>query len=557
MSNRRSILLLLAGIVLLVAVHFAVDCSRGGQGGVVRRSVLLNPSETVSRIEVVRRGEPPTVLVRTNDEWRIVAPFPGSADEQAVKRLLDALSFAPIADALTDAELLKMGKDKASYSLEPPALTVKVSDADGEASVSLGAPTPSADGVYASVAGVDAVFIVPPEVLSAADAPAGSFRRRTLFLSTPAAITSFDVKRGTGNLTTFERDGDGWKTADGQASAAKIKAFLSALTAAEAVGFVWPVGASNETVGASASLLAGYGLDPESSVTVTLKSVDGAVGQTSFGKDAGEGLVYALAHNGGAIVTVPAALKDDVSQETSLFSDPRLFPLEARKVSTFTITDGDVSYALSRDAEGAWRLESPITAPADKSAVEAMLARLLALSPSDADASGVSVSFTSDSKPVRVSRKSVLGDGGFEQLRSLEVVKIDPAIVKRLVRTFGGKTVTIAYARDRRVWDVETEGVSGSVDDKSVEIVLAALNPLTAKRVEKLKVSAADLAGYGLDHPFMTLAIDQDREDVVRRNLILGAPTDGGRFATVGSSDAVFVLSNEMVTKLSLPLLTE
>ena len=30
----------------------------------------------------------------------------------------------------------------------------------------------------------------------------GSFRRRTLFLSTPAAITSFDVKRGTGNLTT-------------------------------------------------------------------------------------------------------------------------------------------------------------------------------------------------------------------------------------------------------------------------------------------------------------------------------------------------------------------
>ena len=261
--------------------------------------------------------------------------------------------------------------------------------------------------------------------------------------------------------------------------------------------------------------------------------------------------------SGGAVVTVPAALKDAVAQDTSLFADSRLFPVEARSVAAFAVSDGDVSYALTRDGEGAWRLDSPISAPADKTAVEGLLARLLALSPSDADDSGILVSMSSDAKPVAVSRKSALGDERLDQLRSKEVVKVDPAIVKRLVRTLGGNTAAVAYARDRRVWDVETEGLSGSVDDKAVGAVLEALNPLVAERVEKLKVSEADLAAYGLDRPFMTLAVDQDREDAVRRNLILGATVGDGRYATVGASDAVFVLSGDTVSKLSLPLLAD
>ena len=557
MSNRRSILMLLAGIVLLAAAHFAVDCSRGAGGGPVLRSVLLPPSDSVSRIEVARRGSPSTVLVRTNDAWQLTSPFAGSADDQVVKRLLDTLSFVPVTDSLTDAELLKMGRERSDFSLGASVLTVAVTDADGEEAVSFGMPTPNADGVYASVAGIDAVFIVPTNVLSAANLSADRFRRRALFLEEPSTVTAFDVRRGKSGVISFEREGDGWRTADEQASSAKVASFLANLTAAEATGFVWPVGATNETAVASASLLAGYGLDPESSVTVTLKTVDGAGGQASFGKEAGEGLVYALVQNGGAVVTVPAALKDVAAQETALFADSRLFPVEARSVSTFTVSDGDVSYAMTRDSAGAWRLDSPISAPADKSSVEALLARLLALSPSDVDPAGVTVAMSSDAKPVSVSRRSALGDGRFAQLRSKEVVKVDPAIVKRLVRTLGGRVVAVVYARDRRVWDVETEGISGTVDGKSVGSVLEALNPLVAERVEKLKVSEADLAAYGLDRPYMTLAVDQDREDAVRRNLILGATVEGGRYATIGASDAVFVLSDDTVSKLTLPLISE
>ena len=558
MSNRRSILMLLAGIVLLVAAHFAVDCSRGGRSVVAsRRDALLEPSESVTRIEIARHGSPQTVLVRSNDTWQLSAPFSGSADDRVVKRLLDALSFTPVSAVVSDAELLKMGRERADFALESAALAVSVSDADGEMTVSFGRSSPNSDGTYASVSGVDAVFIVPPEVKSAADVSADGFRRRALFVVEPTTVASFDVRNGKGGVVSFERDGDVWRTADGQASSAKIKAFLSALTSAEASGFVWPVGATNESAVASASLLAGYGLDPESSVTVTLKTVDGAGGQASFGKDAGEGLVYALVQNGGAVVTVSASLKDAVAGRRALFEDSRLFMVEARNVSTFTVADGDVSYALTRDSAGTWRLDSPISAPADKAAVEDLLARLLALSPSDADSAGISVSLSPDEKPAKVSRRSALGDGSFAQLRSKEVVKVDPAIVKRLVRTFGGKTVAVAYDRDRRAWDVETEGLSGSVDDNAVVDVLEALNPLVAERVEKLKVSEGDLAGYGLDRPFMTLAVDQDREDAVRRNLLLGAPAEGGRYATIGASDAVFILSDETVSRLARPLVAD
>ena len=557
MSNRRSILMLLSGIVLLLAAHFAVDCSRGGGPAAPRRDSLLRPSDTVSRIRVLRGSEPPTVLLRTNDSWTLVSPFSGKADDQVAKRLLDALSFSPVLDAFTDAELLNMGRERADFSLGASELSVTVTDADGDETVSFGRPTPNADGIYASISGVDAVFIVPRAVKSVADLPADSFRRRALFLVDPTTVVAFDVRRGKGGVASFEREGDAWKSTGGKASPAKVKAFLSGLTAAEASGFVWPKGTTNEAEVASASLLAGYGLDPESSVTVTLKTVDGADAQASFGKDAGEGLVYALVQNGGAVVTVPSAIKDAAAQEKALFADSRLFPAEARSVSTFTVSDGDVSYALTRAADGAWRLDSPISAPADKASVEALLARLLALSPSDVDPSGVSVALSPDAKPVAVSRQGALGGGRFELLRSKEVVKVDPAIVKRLVRTFGGKTVAVAYARDRRVWDVETEGLSGSVDDSAVASVLESLNPLVAERVERLKVSEGDLAEYGLDRPFMTIAVDQDREDAVRRNLILGAPVDGGRYATVGASDAVFVLSAETVSKLTLPLVED
>jgi len=553
MTNRKSILFLLLGIVLLSAANYLVRF-RAEPVKAGRSVTLVAPEDAAVEIRIERRGAPPTVVTR-GVGWRLTAPYPGAVDEKVVLRLLDALQMIPADDAILDSELLKLGRTRADFSLEDPVIRVSVSMEDGKcAVVSFGGPTPAGDGVYAAEESVAAVYVMPLPVLAAVDVSSDGFRRRTLFPFGPESVLSFEIKRAAGAILAFSRTGDGWRMNDGNVSSSKVRAFLTGLTGASAIDFVWPVGASNETERASSSQLAGYGLDPESAVTVTLKGYDGVDRQVSFGKESEGGAVYALVHDGGAVVTVPIALRDLAAQDAVMFTDSRLFPVEDRSVEFCALQEGDARYALAKDKNGLWRLESPVVAPADQEAAKALVTRVLSLSPADVVADGVSVSVSTDAVPISVSRQRLLDGRSFESLRSCEVVRIDPAQVKRIVRTTGGKEIpptAVVYGRDRRAWNVERSETDAVADVRGIERVLSALNPLVAIRVEKLKVQASDLDAYGLDTPFLTVAVDRDSEEAVRRNIIIGKPTAGGRFATVGSADAVFVLSDETVANLS------
>ena len=556
MRNRRAILLLLVAIALATAANLMVY--RGGSAvPVARRTALADLQGDVTRISLARKGDAETVLERDAAGGRIVEPFVGRADGQAVMKLIDALSITPIQDATSDSELLRLGRTRADFSLEDPVLRIRLRQESGdELAFGFGAPTATADGVYAESDDSAAVFVVPPEVLAAVDVPADGFRRRALFKSGVESVSKFDVKRNDGTVLEFSREGQGWRFREGAASTQKVVAFLTELLSASATSFVWPVGASNETDHASEALLTGYGLDPDGAITVTLKDFDGVDRQVSFGKDAGDGCVYALVQNGGAIVTIPGKLRDTAAQDAVLFTDSRLFPVDLRTASFFSIAAENVLYAFARDKGGVWGIESPIIAPADQATTESVLSRVLALTSADlVTAGGVAVSVATNGETVTVSRDSVLGRHTFEDLRSRELLRIDPTQVKRIVRTpnarEGAAATSVVYDRDRRAWNVENGGDDVTADLDGISVVLSAISPLQATRVEKLKVPAADLDDYGLDDPLLTVAVDQNAEELVRKNIIIGKRTRGGRFATIGSSDAVFVLSEDVVAKLS------
>lgn len=558
MSGGRTIIMLTLACAAAAAANLALT-PRDEYRKASTAATLLNPSAEVNSVRIERRGCPAVVLEKMQ-LWRLVEPYAGSVDEPTVLKLLDALAFTSADDTISETELLKLGRSGRDFALDDPVVRVSVSGDFGTQTVSIGIPTPSGDGVYAAVEGSDSVLVIPSSVLAAVDLPPEKFRRRSLFPTGAESVSSFDIRHAGDRLLQFVRSGDSWTVGAEAASAQKVAKFLADVTAANAVDFVWPVGASNEADRVSASLLAGYGLDPESAVTVTLKGFDGTVRQISFGKSAGDGLAYALAQNGGAIVTVPAPLRDAASQDAVMFTDSRLFPEEARNVAFFSLTDGDLTYALSRDEAGGWRLEAPVAAAADATVAEATLAKILALSPADADPDGIGVAISTNSPAVRVARSSVL-DGGFETLRSMEMLRIDPKNVRRLVRTpgqNGGKPSSLVFSRERQSWDVETAGSDGAtMRPGGAEAVLAAVNPLTAVRVVKLKVQSHDLEAYGLAEPDMTIAIDQDQEDAVRKNIMIGRETADGRFATVGAADAVFVISKETAKALSSPLVEE
>ncbi len=557
MKNRKIILFLLLAILCLATAEILLDVS-GRRVRIATRAFLVDDPTPFTELVLARRGEPQTVLSRSDGGWRLTRPFEARVEEAVVLKLLDTLARTPVEESISDAELLRLGRTRADYALEDPPLCVTLAKGASRVTVSFGTLTPSGEGVYASLDGERSVLIVPSSALAAVDLPVDRLRQRRIFSFGASAVSAFDVRQSPGTILPFVREKEGWRVGDGKASAEVVKKFLDALANAEAVAFVWPTGATNESVQASASLLAGYGLDPETAATVTLKRSGGVNASISFGKGADEKTVYALVHNGGSVVTVPAALKETALQGVARFADARLFTTTAEGVAAFSLAADGTTLSFSRLDKGGWRMDAPISAVADADAVGLLLSRVLALTSADLDEKGVSVSLGGDAKPVVVGRAAVFPEGvGLERFRSKEVVRFAANEIKRLVVTAGtndAAAVSVVCARDRQAWNVEKAPEGAVVSEAGVARVLKALDPLRAVRVERLKVAAADLAKYGLEQPALRIAVDLDRENAVRRNILVGAKTDGGAFATVGAADAVFVIPPDAVEALATPL---
>lgn len=555
MRNAKSIIILLTIIAVAAALDYFVYFGKG-PSSTSKRTTLVDFQSEAASVRIERVGSPAVVLDRGLGGWRLTDPFTSGADEQAVMKLVDVLTQTPVVEVISDSELLKLGRTRADFSLEEPVLTVTLTGMDKSVCrFMFGSATPTQDGVYASVEGVDAVFILGKPAFSFVDVRPDDLRQRSLLPLGGAWVTSFEIKREGIPLLEFLRTGAGWNVGSEKASSQKITEFIDDLTTASAVSFIWPVGSSNETDHVTSSLLAGYGLDPDSAVTVTLNDINGKSRRLSFGKEADDGNVYALVQNGNAIVTVPSKLRDFARQDPVMFTDSRLFPVEARSVNGFSVSSDGSLYSLVRDKDGKWGLESPVVAPADQEASDALLSLILSLSPADVvKENGVAVSVLTNMSKVLIPRERILGKRTFEDLRSREMLKIDAPLVKRIVSTVGGKTpktASVVYDRERRQWNLDTEADGVAVNVKGVESVLSVINPLAAVRIEKLAVVAADLDDYGLDTPFLTVAIDQDSDETIRRNILIGKKTRGGRFATIGSSDAIFVISDATVSRLS------
>ena len=558
MSNTRAVSWIAAAIGLSIVAHLILDMRGFGISRIARRTVVSPGADAASAVSVKRGGNPTIMLSKASGEWLLVSPFGASADSQAVLELLDALAFAPIVDSMEDSELRKLDRSRSDFGLEPAVAEVETLGSNGPVKILFGDATPAGDGVYAAVEGESMVFVVQTNVFSAVDKPVDGFRSRTLFSIAPDEVGAFDIRRSAGSFARFIRDGDKWMMSDPSRSAAssmQVKKFLSTMLEARAKGFVWPIGASNETATASAALLAGYGLDPDSAVTLTFKGMDGVDRQAAFGNDAEEGSVYAIVHNGGAIVTVDSSLKEMLLSGAEALVDTRLFPVDSQTVSSISIWDGDSQCMLAKGSDGVWRLDAPVSAPADQTMVSGLIGRLLALSVSDSDASGVRVALAADVAPALVPRDVVLAGEGFERFRSLEVLAVEPSQVRRLVVTKeGSKPVSVVYDPGRRAWNVESSEAGGVADAEAIDAMLAALNPLKAAVVVKLRASSSELARYGLESPAYTIAIDRAQADSVRRNIRIGDRTGDGRYATIGSSDAVFVLPDKAVKTLLAPI---
>lgn len=570
MKNRREIVFLLLGIALAGALNFILVMFGGQKTKLVHRTTILDPTREIAFIEIDRDNQPAIWMSRQErGVWRLIKPYPGSVEETVINRFLDVLSTEVISDSLSDRDLLRIGRQRADFELENPKFVITLKDGEGKTvdRVAFGSVTPSGQSVYASIEGEQSVITVSSNLFATVNVPASGFRKKTLFDIDAKSVVSFEVHRPSGNNLTFVRDGDILKNPNIDSSVnSKAVDLLEKMLSLTAVNFHWPTGATNESNSVTASLLAGYGLDSESAVVVNMKCSDGTDRRITLGKRGGDSLVYALAQGDSVVVSVDAAARDLAMQSEETFVDSRLFPMEASAVQAFTLVESDVTYVLKRVGNDKWMIDSPIVVEADSAAAKLVLDRILSLSSSDvikdeknSSVPHIAVSLTTNMPPATVAATSVLGKKRIAELRSSEILRFDPLVVKRIVQTTGDKgenVFAVVYDREKRRWNREVSGAiaPGEVDAKAVERLLSAINPLKADRIVTLKVNADDGVKYGLDKPLLKIAIDQDSENSLRRNIIIGGQAKGGRYATVGSSDAIFVIPTATVRKLSTAL---
>lgn len=553
MNDKRTMIWLFLAAVFTIAANAFLSYRRPMVAPMQDR-VILSPSFVASRIEIMRPGEPKTILEK-DSQWKLISPFPSSVDAPVVLRMLDAFATMTVEDSLTDGELLKLGRTRDDFGLVEPRLTVSLIDNKGRRTdVSFGNATPSAGGVYVGKGDSGLVMVFPMPLFEAANLSADVLRERVVFGNASDFIIGFNLKRPGEAQIPFVRENELWKFGGEVASKEKIDELLALIVDARANTFVWPVVATNRGNVASSALLSGYGLDSDTALSVNLRCRDGIDRRIVFGHDAGASEVYALIHNGAAIVTLDHQIKDVLTQDMKLFTDSRLFPFEESSVTSFTLFDGETNYVVARDGLNKWRLDSPISAPADNEVAELLLRRLLTLKSADQSADGIRVSVSNTANGYTVSRAAVLAEIRPEDLRDKDILQIDASLVRRIV---SGSSV--AYSRDRHVWTIESiDKRDCSVDQLAVDAVLLALAPLRAEYIVTLKASSEDLVRYGLESPYHTVAVDQDRVGSVRRNILIGTQTiGGGRYATVGSTEAVFILPAKTVSVLVSPLVLD
>lgn len=563
MSNRRSILFLLVANSLLAAgLWFMRHRAATGVDEREHAPICGLGFDAVVSVEVSSREEGRVVLSRGTDRrWRIVEPFEAEAEPAPVERLLDAMLTRPATAVCTASELDGMKADLSAFSLSPSArLLVLVDDSGRTSRVHLGAVTPSGREVYARVEGMRGVFALEASALEAASADADRYRCRSLFGMVPpdSAVAGIDIRLADAVPVRLARGREGWQLESptvAPADEAVVAELASRLLGGRIESFdrTAPRGSTLPQ-----DLLASRSLAAAAGIAVTLRTAEGLSEQVVFGSSVNSNLVWALIGGGTSVVKVDSALADLCRVGASTVRDTRVFPLASgTEVENITVESEGTVYVLGRDAGGAWRLESPMTAPADQTAAAELLDRVLKLrrdaivDHAGADVWRVSVKVAGGEamSAVAAGRTAFAGCASLADLRGKEMLSFKPSVVRRLARRgrTGGES---AVLRDdeRGVWVLD--GAAGArgrqVEGRQTDALVAALSTLRAARVECVAATPADFRRCGLEEPFVTIAVDVKATDAGRWNVLVGsAAPGGGRYATVSGSDTVFVLSEE------------
>ena len=578
MSNRRFILFFLVGIAACAAGLWGLAVrARVVASDATRRVLCPVDPGAVDAVAVTMPDGTRLALERQSGLWRIVAPFPSAADPAPVAQLLDMLTLTPIDDMRTEEELHQLNESLADFGLNPPRTTVSLMAAGVTNVVHFGAKTASGKEVYARVEDVKNVFTLSADTFAAVPTDVDAFRPRALLACPRDEITGFEFRVPDAAFVKLVREGTTWRMTAPLAAAADANAvstLADRLAAARVADFTLPSAAQPPPHGTTpdgtlpAAALVPYGLSTDAALSVTVRAMDGSVETILFGGAAGTNRVWALVQNGTTVVSVDAAIAELCRAHEAAFRDTRVFSFKKDEtLKSISLTADSLVYVLGRDTNGVWRIDAPVVAPADQTLAAALAEKILTLKqndlvPQDAKKKPgseirVTVETSSASYPaIAVPAAYFGGSVSFADLRSKTLLTLDPGTVRRLsVKQEANEAPAVVYDTARAVWNLEKPVEGRRSNPTAIKAVLTALARVEAVSVETVAATPADFRRCGLDAPVCVVTVDVETAGTSRRNILLGGATSGGgRYATAGGVDAVFVVSKQTAAALMADL---
>ncbi|MDD4101936.1 MAG: DUF4340 domain-containing protein [Kiritimatiellae bacterium] len=609
MGNRRIILFFLCGIAVCSFLIWGLP-RYSAFVSVKQDAVAVLTEQDLSEVErvTVDHGDARIGLCLAGGRWMMEAPFQAQVDRGAVLQLLDHFESSRVQDSLSFHELRKRELSLKEFGLAPPRTRV-VLEGKERHEFSFGSATPLGNGIFARAGQQEHVLVFPCDLYESIPRTADDIRSRRLVGDSDGQITAIEISAPERPFIKLSKESGTWRLIQPVAAPAaddKVEALLGVLTAARVSRFIWPT-VSNvmdvaESEAAFRTRLGIYGLrkDAGTQIQLQVERMEEPV-QIAFGipvKET-EGFSYVLMHGETAIGAVSNAVVEAVKLSPRNLRDMRLFTDPPATLSRLHVTFGQDVFVLSK-SDAQWRFETPMSDMADQAAVAQSIKGLLSLSaeeiedelanevsrdrharsqpislveivsgakafrfsimPEEADNSMLRVVFTNSPAVFRVAASNVpsalVSTMGMLGLRDKTVLALPASSLRRItVKRGKSQDVVLERLNQDAAWRVG-DGVAGSVAEARLNALIGLLENLKADRIEKLGASLEDIENYGLLDPWLSLSVDVDAVDAVRKTLLVGKEAwFGKRYAMVRGLDILFVVSSETLETLGGPLI--
>lgn len=526
---------------------------------------------------------------KQNDKWRLTAPVAARADAGAVDRLLGGLADMKRGEVITEQDRTERKTKLADYGLETPRCSVALDLGGRKQTVLFGRSAPVGGSLYLKDADRGDVVATEASVTNNFPTNVVALRDRTLLTG-----SAFDVKRldlrGGGRLVQLAKSEKGeWQMQQpivARADRAAVQGVLDAV-------FDWKVA---DFAADGVADFTPYGLD-ENAIKITLNTGDKVNEQTLLiGKQAGTNAaqVFASTPPEKSVYAVSTDALAKVSIKINELRDRRLFTLAAFDIAGLRLQQGEKKLELKKDAQGEWNIVQPGAAKADGTRVQDFVTQLAGIkiedfldqSAANPGALGLAepawrvtlLKTGAASAPTNVATKVAPGEDAQTVLvssqtrandrravrmeheatpyeipaaaltnltvdplafRSRDILTLNPSETLKLSVARGGATQTVERASVTNDFAVVAP-VKGPADQAQVGNVLNAFCFLRAVRL--VATDEKDLGKYGLAQPELALTLALKGDASQAKTVLIGATTEGGRFAMVRGQDLVFVL---------------